>query len=91
MHGTRDRGTRGATKIKPEDIEEIVDIPRMSIPADARQLRDFGTMRDYLRIRWEEMQAERRYGRDQDRRLYRTTFLGRLNHVDALLAKDFPE
>jgi hypothetical protein len=59
MHGTRDRETRADTKTKPEDIEEIVDIPRMTIPADARQLRDYGTMRDYLRIRWEEMQAER--------------------------------
>jgi hypothetical protein len=39
--------------------EEIITIPRMTIPADARQLRDYGTMRDYLRIRWEEMQEER--------------------------------
>jgi hypothetical protein len=57
MPRTRDCGTRGDTKIKPE--EEIVTIPRITIPARARQLRDYGTMRDYLRIRSEEKQAER--------------------------------
>jgi hypothetical protein len=31
----------------------------MTIPENARQLRDYGTMRDYLRIRWDEMQAKR--------------------------------
>jgi hypothetical protein len=36
-----------------------VTIPRITIPARARQLRDYGTMRDYLRIRSEEKQAER--------------------------------
>jgi hypothetical protein len=51
-----DRETRVDTKIKPE---EIVMIPKMTIPANARRLGDYGTMRDYMRIRWEEMPAER--------------------------------